>query len=433
MTSLTSSLTGGLSKLIAEKPIDANDLSVAAGLVLDAVANAVAGQNSDQGRILGDWARGRPMDTGRTAFLMGALTHILEVDDLHKSSVTHPGCAVVPAAWALASARGARGHDLLKAVIWGFEAMTRIGMAVGPAHYRIWHNTATCGPFGSAAAGAALLGLDQSQMVHALGNAGTQSAGLWEFLDTGAMSKHLHAGRAAEAGVVAAELAAGGFTGPPEILEGARGFFTAMCPDAEPDLVLAKPEARWQIHETSIKPWPSCRHTHPGIHGAQVLRKRIGSAEIRAVRVATYQAGLDLCDRPDPDSVYGAKFSLQHCIAAALREDNVTFESFDAPARQAFADLRARISVACDPEIEAAYPQHWGTRVEVDLASGELLVETMTDALGDPELPLAKRDLIAKAEMLLRHGGVAAPEVLISEILSLADDGPLPGLDLRSP
>ena len=169
----------------------------------------------------------------------------------------HPGCVVVPAAWALANKQGVGGHALLRSVLHGFEATTRVGMGVGPAHYKIWHNTATCGPYGSAMAAADLLGLDDEQTVHALGNAGTQSSGLWQFLETGAMTKHLHAGHAAEAGLKAADLAAFGFTGPPRILEGDKGFFKAACPDAQPELVLANPDDAWQLTTTSIKPWPS--------------------------------------------------------------------------------------------------------------------------------------------------------------------------------
>jgi 2-methylcitrate dehydratase PrpD len=179
------------------------------------------------------------------------------MDDLHRASVTHPGCVVVPAALAIGLQTRCSGPALLDAILRGYEAVARIGMAVGPAHYRIWHSTATCGPFGAAMAAADLLGLDDSQTVHALGNAGTQSSGLWQFIETGAMSKHLHAGRAAEAGVTAAELAALGFTGPPAILEGAKGLFAGACPDADPDAVTRDPSAPWQLRATSIKPWPS--------------------------------------------------------------------------------------------------------------------------------------------------------------------------------
>jgi 2-methylcitrate dehydratase PrpD len=212
--------------------------------------------------ILLGWANRRPLDAGRKAFLIGCLAHTLELDDLHSASVTHPGCVVVPAAITIGGASAAPGLTILDAVLHGYEACCRIGAAVGLAHYRMWHSAATCGPFGSAMAAAHLLGLDDRQAQDALGNAGTQSAGLWQFLESGAMSKHLHAGHAAEAGITAAELANNGFSGPPKILEGSRGIFVASCPDADPEAILREPSMVWQLLETSIKPWPSCRHTH---------------------------------------------------------------------------------------------------------------------------------------------------------------------------
>jgi len=135
--------------------------------------------------------------------------------DLHRASVTHPGCVVVPTVLALGARQKMGGIALLTAVLHGFEAMCRVGNGVGRAHYKIWHNTATCGPFGSAMAAATLL----------------QLTGL-------------------------------GFTGPPAILEGDKGFFAAACPDAVPTAVIADAGAVWQLRQTSIKPWPSCRHTH---------------------------------------------------------------------------------------------------------------------------------------------------------------------------
>lgn len=433
MSSLTnpidSSLTGRLGRLLAEKPVQARDLEAAALFTLDAVANAVAGQATEQGEIIGKWAEGRAMNAGPRAFVIGALTHILEVDDLHKASVVHPGCVVVPAAWSVADEIGARGPRFLKAVLWGFEAATRVGMAVGPAHYRIWHNTATCGPYGSAAAAGSLLGLDETQMVNALGNAGTQSAGLWEFLETGAMTKHLHAGRGAEAGVLAAELAKLGFTGPPNILEGSRGFFAATCPDAKLDALLAEPDHRWQVHETSIKPWPSCRHTHPVIDAARGLRVKIPGVEvIRSIYIETYQAALDLCDNQSPQSEYAAKFSLHHTAAAALSDDQVTFASFDEAARARLAPLRDKVSVRLSDELEAAYPARWGGAVEVTLTNGMTLREDRHDALGDPEAPLMRDQLIAKARDLLAHGGHSEPDALVDAILALPEGGALPTL-----
>jgi 2-methylcitrate dehydratase PrpD len=433
-TAFTPSLTGQLVEAINARGIDARDLEAAALFTLDAVANLVAGRNSGPGRKLLAWQRSmeqlagsEAIDRARLSFLYGALCHILEVDDLHRASVVHPGCVVVPAV--LAMAAGHDGRAALTAVLKGFEACCRVGMSVGQAHYRIWHNTATCGPFGSAMAVADLLNLDETQTIHALGNAGSQSAGLWEFLDTGAETKHLHAGRGAEAGVVAATLAAQGFTGAATILEGKRGFFKATCPDPDPSQLVPMPDESWQVHQTSIKPWPSCRHTHPAIDCALTLYQRAGGARnIRSVRVECYQAALDLCDRTTVTSPYDGKFSLQHCVAAALADGEVIFDSFEAEARTRLADLRSRISVTTADTFASAYPVHWGSRVVLAMSDGSELAQEVADARGDPELPLSAGELAEKARGLLDHGGLKNPDLLIDEVLSMADGGPVPDL-----
>ena len=416
-------LTRDLIRYINNKPVEQDDLHRAALFTLDAIANALAGRRTEPGKKLQAWGREQGNDVGRHALVFGGLTHILETDDLHRASVTHPGCVVVPAAFSLAEHRGYSGVEVLHSVLAGFEAMCRIGMAVGGEHYKVWHNTATCGPFGSAMAAAQLLSLSEDQSVYALGNAGTQSAGLWEFLDTGAMSKHLHAGRAAEAGIVAAQLAAHDFTGPPAILEGDKGFFRALCPDPNPSAVLSASESAWQLNVTSIKPWPSCRHTHPAIDAALELRTLINGRAIESVQVEAYQAALDVCNRPVPTSEYEAKFSLHHCVAAALGLQEVDFSAFDDGAREQLADLRAKISIAATQPWVSAYPDAWGSRVTVVLADGNELTAQRTFAKGDPELPLTDAQMITKARMLLAYAGLGEDDAdrLITQVLAMSD------------
>jgi len=434
------SLTRSLVEFIRTKPVTDADLSAAALFTLDAIANTCAGGNSEPGRVLLGWsgagvAKNMVPDTGKRAFLLGALTHILETDDLHRRSVVHPGCVVVPPAWVLAAEHGTDGRAFLTAVLHGFEATTRIGMAVGAEHYKIWHNTATCGPFGSAMAAAALLDLDDEAATHALGNAGSQASGLWEFLETGAMTKHLHAGHAAEAGVRAAELAAHGFTGPPKILEGDKGFFKAACPDAQPDAVLGEPDGPWQLGVTSIKPWPSCRHTHPAIDAAQGIRAELKSRGIllveemvRAVEVGVYQATLDVCNRVNPTTEYEAKFSIQHATAAGLLCDKVDFAAFGEEARAELAPLRVKISPSRQDPYATDYPRAWGSSLSVTLENGETLTQTRTHAKGDPEAALSADEMIEKAHMLLTHAGVGQPAFFIDAVLRLPNGGALPDL-----
>lgn len=438
------SISQRLIQLVRQKPVNGADRESAALFTLDAVANIIAGQNSDQGRILLDWARQQGSctgnnirDAGRRALLLGGLCHILEMDDLHRTSVVHPGCIVIPAVWAiLESGRvTASGHKVLDAVLAGFEAATRVGMAVGQEHYRIFHNTATCGPFGAAIAAGELLGLDEDGLVDALGNAGTQAAGLWQFIETGAMSKHLHAGRGAEAGVVSAELAVQGFTGPPEIFEGERGFFAGLAPLGDPVCILEDPEAPWQLVGTSIKPFPSCRHTHPVIDACTEIREKmrvsgltIESAE--SIAIETYQAAIDVCDRPSPESVYEAKFSLQHCASVGLLRENVDFAAFDGAARHAGRQLANKVELSTSQRINGAYPLHWGCNVTARFENGHSITVGRNDALGDPEAALSRNDLIAKARKLMEFGGFAEPDQLIANILDMADDGPLPRLSI---
>ena len=422
------SLTEGLVALIRSKPVNQDDLDTMALFTLDGVANMLAGRRTVPGETLLAFLRGREGDAGRRALVMGGLTHILEVDDLHKASVVHPACVTIPAAIALAAETHPSGEAFLQAVLYGFEACTRVGMSVGRAHYKVWHNTATCGTFGGAMTAATLLGLTDEETVHALGNAGTQSAGLWEFLNTGAMSKHLHAGRGAEAGVVAAQLAQLGFTGPPAILEGPQGLYAGACPDPDPEAVLRDPDAPWQVHLTSIKPWPSCRHTHPVIDAAIELSSRVDIADIEKIDVAIYQASIDVCDRPQPETEYEAKFSLQHCVAIALMDGRCVFDSFDPPARARAAGLRRKISVGPGETYTNAYPKDWGGEVTVTLKGGATVSAARTACKGDPELPLDRLEMIAKARDLLKFARANDVDGIVDGVLGMAAGGAVPDL-----
>ena len=415
------SLTEDLVDLIRNKPIGEDDLESAAMFTLDALATAYAGSATATGKKLIAWAQSGDLDGKRQAFLMGALTHITETDDLHRASVTHPGCVVVPAALSLGEKTGASADKILRAILHGFEAICRIGAAVGPTHYKVWHNTATCGPYGSAMAAATLLDLDQEQTRDALGNAGTQSSGFWQFIETGAMSKHLHAGRACESGLLAAELAAHGFTGSPQILEGEKGMFAAMCADPNPDAVLARPSDPWQLRLTSIKPWPCCRHTHPAIDCALELYGKLNSSEIKSVDVDIYQAALDVCDNPEPTTEYQAKFSLYHCVSIALQNGEVRLDSFSNKARDQTGDLRKLTTLHVADPFASRYPLSWGSGVRVTTQDGSVVAATRKDCKGDPELALDESEMRVKAINLMRYGGLdeTASEAKCNEVLSL--------------
>jgi 2-methylcitrate dehydratase PrpD len=416
---LTETLAAFLSEQRRNGPPEAA-LGAASSMLLDWSGSALAGCGTEVGGKLLAYAESEPEGSASivgfgltrsvetAALVNGALSHIVEMDDVDRGSVLHPGAVVIPAALAVAESRSKNGRELLASMVAGYEIAVRIGEAVGKKHYHFFHNTSTCGVFGAAAAASWLLGLDRERMVWALGNAGTQASGLWEFNSEGAMSKHLHAGRAAANGVLAALLAERGFTGPSRILEGERGFFRATAPDAEPEKVTqGLGDSPLKIHGVSLKPHASCRHTHSPIDCALEIRRRIDGKSIDAVEVATYGATLALCDRPSPASPYEAKFSVQYCVAAALLRGDAGLGAFgdqalrDSSLRALTAKVRARV----DPEIEARYPREWPAKVTVRLTNGESCAAETTHPKGDPEGPLTPGEIESKFLSLAAFGG----------------------------
>jgi len=398
-------ITQKLAELL-DRPIADEDRKRAALLLLDWTGCAVAGQAEPAGQKItaafpdegGNCTR---IGASKSSVLMaalhnGCLGNVLEMDDVDKRAVLHAAPTIIPAALAMAEHVGASAKDFLDAIVIGYEATIRIGRAVGAGHYAFWHNTATCGPFGAAAAACHLL--EGSDVVSALGLAGTQAAGLWQTRhEPDSMAKQLHAGHAAHAGVLAAILSKQGFQGPRSILEGEQGFFAAMCPGANPEDVMIDPDAGWLLYETSLKPYPACRHAHPAIDAA--LKAKLGDGSII---IETYADALKFCDRPDPQPGLQAKFSLQHAVAQTLLTAAPELDDFSELALSKTAALRERIQVISTDEFNQAYPAHYGAAV---IIGGQRFVAK--DAYGDPEYPMSEEAVIHKAITLLTHVGMS--------------------------
>jgi len=230
------------------------------------------------------------------------------------------------------------------------------------------------------------------------------AAGLWQFNKDGAMTKHLHAGQAASNGVRAADLAAMGFTGTRDILEGERGFFAATAPDADPSRVLDGLGDGFKIGGVSIKPHASCRHTHPAVDAVLMLRNKIASRwDITRIDIDTYQAAMTLCDNPDPQTPYAAKFSLHYCLASALARGSAGLNDFapECLREDTVRDLMGVTSARISPDFEAAYPIQWNTAVRVQLSDGEMLEAAVSHPKGDPENPLSQDELEAKFRQMV--------------------------------
>jgi 2-methylcitrate dehydratase PrpD len=382
-------------------------------------------------------ALGRRAGVRTAALINGSAAHTVEVDDIFREGIYHPGAPTISAALALAQARGASGVAFLRAVIVGYEISTRIGALMGRAHYRFWHNTGTIGCFGAAAAAAELLGLDARRFAHALATVATFSAGLQQAFRTDSMSKPLHAGRAAEAGVTAALAAAEGVTGSLDVLEGESGFGRAMGyadADAGPDWerALATLGEDFHISRMTIKNHACCGHAFAAIDGALALQARTGFAagEIARVRIGAYRATLEVAGIANPATPAEARFSTPYLVATALTHGSVRLAAF-APERigdKATRELMRRVELTLDPEIDAAFPSQRAARVAIEGRDGRRGEHFQPTRKGDPDMPLSDAELEQKyLELAGPVLGEARARVLLARLWRLETETTLDG------
>ncbi len=361
------------------------------------------------------------------AMANGASSHFAEQDDVHNGSVFHPAAVVFPPALAVAQAEGASGADLLAACIAGYEVGIRIGEFLGRSHYRIFHTTGTAGTLAAAAAVGRLLRLSAAQMVDAFGSAGTQSAGLWEFLRDGADSKQLHTAHASAAGLTAAYLARDGFTGAKRILEGRQGLAAGMSSDADPARLVDGLRARWTLAETSFKYHASCRHTHPAADALQQVMRAHGlrAEDVKHVTARVHQGAIDVLGPVvDPATVHQSKFSMGTVLGLIAVDDRAGLAEFDRDWRDPrVAAFRERVTMELDDEVDRAYPARWIGKVTVETNDGRRFDGRVDEPKGDPGNTLTADEIEDKAVRLARYrDGATADEMrrAIATIRALA-------------
>lgn len=386
------------------RPVAANVQTRARLHLLDWLACVAGARRSEMGDVqqrFGD----EPV-TIRAAFL----GNVLEMDDVHRAALLHPG----PVIWPTVLGDPEAGMEaVLSAAVRGYEAMIAIGATFDAHHYGYWHNTATAGVFGAAAAVASLLECDAAETVAALGLAGSVSGGLWQMRHEPVMAKQWHVAHALQTGGSAGFYAAHGVTGPKFILEGPQGLYAATCTAPKPMLL----DEGWRIEEVSFKPWGACRHTHPAIDAALELKAQ--GALHGPVLVETFADALAFCDRPDPQSVIDAKFSLQHAVAVVRERGAPRLADFEPDAIGTLEEARRTVSVRESGDITARYPAHFGARVSAGGASVELV-----DTLGDPERPLGEAGVTDKARALFEWGGLTDDQAEHAVALALDGDDP---------
>ncbi|MEU5551038.1 MmgE/PrpD family protein [Micromonospora sp. NPDC047793] len=351
----------------------------------------------------------------QAAFGNGVLAHSLDYDDTHLPSVLHPSAAVVPAALAAAQAAGADGAALTTAVAVGIEVTVRLGMAgydpelnnsVFFEHGQ--HATSICGAMGAAVAAGMLVGLDEDGLLDVLGVTASMAAGVIEANRTGGTVKRLHCGWAAHSAVTAADLVRRGFTGPPTVLEGRFGFFTAFLRgEADHAQVTDGLGERWAVPDIFFKPYPANHFTHAAIDAGLALRAqdvpldRIDHIELRVPAAVIRTIGQPIDTKRTPDTGYQAQFSGPYAVVAGLFGGgglglglgDFTDDLARDPARRA---LMARVDVVADDECTKIFPYQFPAVVTVRTDDGRTWREEVLTNRGGPQRPLSDAELAMK-------------------------------------
>jgi 2-methylcitrate dehydratase PrpD len=374
--------------------------------------------------VLAEGAKGRCTIVGQrqsvpapaAALCNGTAAHGFELDDHLDEAIVHPGAIVISAALAAAEAADASGERLLAGIVAGYEMLDRVGLAMGvkPAQ-RGYHKTAVAGPLGAATAAAVVMRLPAEQVFTAVGLACATASGTKAFATGagGGMEKRMHAGRAAEAGVRMAQLAARGFTAPPTALDGRFGLLDVVSGEAaRPELLAAGLGTRWAIERVYVKIYPCCAWIQAAMQQLVAMRgsSPLTLGQVSGVRVGVSDYAKDQNGAVAPADTMGAQFSIPYCCALALLGDPADPAMY-APDAIDDLDRRAlarRIEVVVDPEMEAAYPRHYGARVELELANGERMSSAVLDPHGMPADPCAPAELLDKFARLAKRVKPAA-------------------------
>jgi len=440
-------ITNELATFISElKPdmIPASTRQVLLSALIDALGCGLYGLKTPWGRILGEfvqeqggipetglWGTGKRVSVANAVLLAGTAVHSFDFDD-HSRAKIHPGAIVVPVALALAERQNASADLIIAAMAAGYETMNRISQAANPSRTRMrgWHLTGTTGTFAAAATASVLLGLDSATTASALGLAGTQSAGLWAFTADGGMSKRLHPGRAAQAGVTAALLAQKGFQGPRLILEAEDGgFLFAMSDSPRPEQITEDLGTRWHTDETCFKPHACCGSNHACVDAAigLVNENAITPQDIKRIvagipSVVQTQTGFDY----RADSVLNAQMSLRYNIAVAIVDKQVYLEQFSQEriADPLICELAGRIEIEVDPELDRLYPQIYGGRVLIETLDGKQHRSRVDYSKGMPENPMSVDDIQRKFMSLAGAGvGYEAAGLILQAATALFSGG----------
>ncbi|TCG02413.1 hypothetical protein BZM26_00825 [Paraburkholderia strydomiana] len=371
-------------------------------------------------------------DRSYAALVNGTAAHGIELDDTHNRSFSHPGAVVISAALAVAEAQGNSGSEFLNAMIVGYEAQGRVGSAARGAVGRGVHPTAAAGVFGAAASCAHLMRMEPPKWESAFGLAASAASGVMQFAEDpqGNMVKRLHGGLPAMNGILMAELAGSGFTGPRGSIDGRFGFMQVFGGGGDPRALTDGLGDEWVVEQISIKLYACCRHFHSIIDALLTCRQQtpFSVEQVESIEVSAPAIALDGRLQYRPQSVMAAQYSLPYAVAATLLLDPRDPRSFSEKAarRQDMTSLMDRISAHADPDLDKYLPDRFPGAVCVRLTDGRNIRYMRPDSLGTTDYPLDRAQMISKFRALTSHiGATDWQDKVIDSVFSLDVAGDL--------
>ncbi len=352
-------------------------------------------------------------------------SHSMSLDDIYTPASIHPGSAILAAALAAGEWKGVTGLKIIEAAVAGYETTLRIADAVdSKGHYAMgYHPTATCGTFGATAAAAKLLDLNAEQIANAFGVAGSMAAGLMAFMQDGSWTKRIHPGLSAQRGLQAAVLAAQGFKGPNEILEGKWGFLSATSNLSNPAKLIEGLGGRPRVMDTGLKLHACCRYNQSAIDAALELRKKhdLSADKIDKIEVELFKAAFPLVvdpweDKMNPATDVQAQFSLPYTVALAAVKGRVSFEEFSPEVLHdpKVREVMKKVEVIHNPDLDPLFPESWPTKVIIKATDGSVFDARIDYPKGDIENPLSWEEL---ADRFKDHTGTVFEESKKSRIV----------------
>lgn len=368
--------------------------------------NGISGLPDHAGHVA-VWGTRQRFSPALAALANGIANHVLDYDDTHTGSIVHGSAVLTAVALALAQSLHQRSDEMLTGWIIGWEVAARIGMAAhGSFHQRGFHSTAIAGVFAATACAARLLQLNEQQTCYALGLAGSQAAGVAEYLSNGSASKAFHAGWSAQSGMLAATLAKGGMTGPCSIFEGRYGLYTTHGNTETVDygVLTGGLASQWQIMNVSIKPYPVCHFAHATIDCARMLRQQgIDAGQIQQIEcVVDPVAAALICEPLDekfaPQTSYAAKFSLPWLVAAGFFQDSITLKTLATEnlTRPDWLGLARKVTYRYPQAGDLDFPRYFPGLIYVTLNDGRTLCKSLTINYGNPQNPMTIADINKK-------------------------------------